>query len=87
MYESMIRYQCIAEAKEELERINDIPLLYKFHFSEPLENRLHVLGIGQGTDYFDCYSDKKIELDKDFILSKEFEEYNGKGFEKYYLEC
>lgn len=56
MYESMIRYQCIAEAKEELERINDIPLLYKFNFSETLRKRLHVLKIGLGEECFDSYS-------------------------------
>lgn len=87
MYESMIRYQCIAEAKEELERINDIPLLYKFNFSETLKDRLHVLKIGLGEECFDCYCNKRIELDKGIKISKEPEKYNGKEFEKYYLEC
>lgn len=87
MYESMIRYQCIAEAKEELERINDIPLLYKFNFSKTLKDRLYVLKMGLGEDCFDCYFDKRIELDKGLVISKELENYNGKEFEKYYLEC
>lgn len=87
MYESLIRYQCIAEAKEELERINDIPLLYKFNFSETLRKRLHVLKIGLGEECFDSYSNKRIELDKGIDISKELENYNGKEFEKYYLEC
>lgn len=87
MYESMIRYQCIAEAKEELEHINDIPLLYKFNFSETLRKRLHVLKIGLGEECFDRYSNKRIELDKGIDILKEFENCNDKNFEKYYLEC
>ena len=86
MYESMIRYQCIAEAKEELEHINDIPLLYKFNFSETLRKRLHVLKIGLGEECFDRYSNKRIELDKGIDILKEFENCNDKNFEKYYLE-